>query len=300
MESVPQAQKLGIDLMRRLRANVEERTGERYALYHVLQNALELGGAGFRPRYFWVVSRIPFGVEYPRVARPVLRDVIGDLDGLDATWEAQPYRRPPSWWSKEARSDTGVVDGHVGITSPYIRRCLDLLHALDGDWRPREHLGIVMRRYYDRHGDVPPWYAAQRQRILEKDFQLGFTNMSRWPADAPARVITGAALGCVLHPWLDRTITHREAARVMGFPDDWRILPLRTERVGLAATWGKGVSVQCGRWIGDWVRRALDGDPGAIVGGEVGERERIIQNVSRATGGAARSGRSTVADAVRA
>lgn len=302
MESVPQAFKLGIDLMRQLRTNVENRTGERYDLYHVFQNALDLGGAAFRPRYFWVVSRIPFGVEYPKVRTPVMRDVIGDLDGLGATWENQPYRNPPSWWAKDARNDTGLVDGHIGISSPYTRRCLELLDGVGGDWRDREHVGLVLKRYFERFGDVHPSWMPWRDALLQKDFILGFTTMARWPAGAPGRVITGAALGCVLHPWLNRTITHREAARVMGFPDAWRIQPLRGVS-GLQATWGKGITVQCGKWIGDWVRRSLDGEPGGIVGDEVGERERIIRReegtrVSRSAGSPARRERSAVGDAL--
>jgi DNA (cytosine-5)-methyltransferase 1 len=280
MESVPQAQKLGIELMRQLRVNIEERTGLRYQLYHVLQNALDLGGAAFRPRYFWVVSQVPFGVEYPKVHPPTLRDVIEDLDGLGTTWEQQPYRYPPSWWSKSARSDTGVVDGHVGITSPYTRRCIDLLHDVDGDWRDREHVGLVLKRYYEQHGDVPAGWQVKKALLLQKDFILGFTTMSRWPAGSPARVITGAALQSVLHPWLPRTITHREAARIMGFPDDWRILPLRGVS-GLQATWGKGITTQCGKWIASWVRQSLDGQPGGLNGEQVGEREYFIASPER-------------------
>jgi DNA (cytosine-5)-methyltransferase 1 len=283
MESVPQAQKMGIELMRQLRANIEERTGLKYQLYHVMQNALDLGGAAFRPRYFWVVSQVPFGVEYPTVHPPTLRDVIGDFEGLEPTWELQPYRRPPSWWSKPARSDTGVVDGNIGIVSPYTRRCMELLEAVDGDWRDREHVGLVLKRYYEKHGDVPPSWAQWEAILLRKNFILGFTTMSRWPADRPARVITGAALGCVLHPWLPRTITHREAARIMGFPDDWRILPLRGTS-GLAQTHGKGITVQCGKWIGEWARRALDGTPGALTGEEIGEREFFITAPHRRAG----------------
>ena len=76
----------------------------------------------------------------------------------------------------------------------------------------------------------------------------------------------------VIHPTLDRTLTHREAARVLGFPDDWRIRPLRHVS-GLQMTWGKGISVHCGSWIGSWVRRALAGEPGSYVGRPLGDRE---------------------------
>jgi hypothetical protein len=67
----------------------------------------------------------------------------------------------------------------------------------------------------------------------------------------------------------------------MGFPDDWRILPLKGNAV--SPTWGKGITVQCGRWIGDWVRNALDGAPGNVTGEPVGEREYFVTAPRRAS-----------------
>ncbi len=61
----------------------------------------------------------------------------------------------------------------------------------------------------------------------------------------------------------------------MGFPDTWKVRPLR-EFKGLFATWGKGIPVDCGRWIGTWSRRSLEGNPGGNTGVEIGERERLI------------------------
>jgi DNA (cytosine-5)-methyltransferase 1 len=273
MESVRVAYTTGRPLMQQLRDNVESKTGLRYDLWHVFQNALELGGAGQRPRYFMVMSQLPFGVEYPRVHPPVLRDVIEDLEGLNQTWELQPYRRPPTWWSKQARSDAGVVDGHVGSNSPYVQRARELLEA-NGEWPQGWAVARVLRQYYDKTGTVPPLWQGQLQRLIEKDWFMGFTTMVRWREDRPARVITGAALQSVLHPWLPRTITNRECARIMGFPDDWRLLPLKGNAV--SPTHGKGITVQCGRWIGDWMRRALDGTPGVITGEPVGDREFFI------------------------
>jgi site-specific DNA-cytosine methylase len=280
MESVRVAYTTGRPLMQELRANVERRTGLRYDLWHVFQNALELGGAAQRPRYFMVMSQVPFGVEYPRVHPVTLRDVVGDLEGLDETWEAQPYRRPPTWWSKTARSDAGVVDGHVGSRSPYVTRALQLL-AANGGWPQGWPVARVLKQYHDVHGTVPPLWLGQLPKLIEKEWFMGFTTMVRWREDRPARVITGAALQSVLHPWLPRTFTNRECARVMGFPDDWRILPLKGNAV--SPTWGKGITVQCGRWIGDWVRNALDGAPGGVTGEPVGEREYFVTAPRRAS-----------------
>jgi site-specific DNA-cytosine methylase len=262
-------------MMRGLRARLEERSGLAYDLYHVMHDAYILGGAALRPRYFFVASRVPFGVDWPSVRRPVLRDAWGDLDGLSLTWQRQPYRRPPTWWTEHPRGDAEAVDGHAGISTPYIRRALDLLEN-NGGWPEGWHIGKVARDHYGRAGSLPSSWDVWKDRLLASDFHMGYTSMTRWVADRPARVITGGALGLVLHPWENRTITHREAARVMGFPDDWRILPLRGAS-GLQMTWGKGITVQCGEWIGRWVRDALDGRPGPVTGELIGDRERLIR-----------------------
>lgn len=272
-ESVQQARTRsdGIELMRALRRRVEEATGLTWDLYHVRHNAYHLGGPAQRRRYFWVISRVPFGVEPAVPARyPVLNDVIGDLAGLALTWDAQPYRHPPTWWSKERRGDSGVVDGHVGSTSPLIGRVLDLVRSVG--WRPGECISDVCRRSYESTGRLPASFRATEAKIISNDFRMGFTTPVRWHGDRPGRVVTGGSLVMVLHPTEDRMITHREAARLLGFPDDWVAAPLRNVS-GLQMTWGKGITVDCGRWIGEWVHRALDESPGGYRGVPLGERE---------------------------
>jgi DNA (cytosine-5)-methyltransferase 1 len=279
MESVRSAYSSGHELMTALRANVEGQTGLRYNLYHVYQNAMDLGGAARRPRYFMVLSQVPFGVEYPSLTRlATARAVLEDLDTLALTWRHQPYRKPATWWSSHTRSEHGVVDGHMPHDSAYIRRGLELYRA-NGGWPAGVSIGEMARRYYEQHQTLPGSWAVNVDKLIAKKFHMGFptTTMLRWRADEPCRVITGSALEQVIHPWLPRMMTHREVARVMGFPDDWQISTISTAGTGaLPPTWGKGVTVHCGRWIGNWARRALAGEPGALTGEPVGEREWFI------------------------
>lgn len=283
MESVRQAYTGGRALMTQLRAELEQRSGCTYDLYHVFQNAHTLGGAAFRPRYFWVASRVPFGVEWPTFRRPELVDVIGDLVGLDVTWQPQPYRRPASWWIDDwtVRRDDHVVDGHATVTSPYTRRALDLVELSRRDdgpgWGQGQHIGQVAQATWERTVELPVSWEPWKDKLIKTDFHMGYTSMARWKWNAHGRVITGGSLGLVLHPILDRTITHREAARIMGFPDEWRILPLRGIS-GLMQTWGKGITAQCGTWIAGLVGNALDGQPGSVRGVEVGDREWFIKD----------------------
>lgn len=280
MESVRAAYTTGRELMTALRAKLEELSGLQYDLYHVFQDALELGGAARRPRYFWVASRVPFGVDYPRVRTPLLWEIWDDLRGHAITWQRQPYRRPPTWWAERERVRSDVAfDGHATQGGLPTRRALDLLEFAerDGGWPVGWPIGKVARRVYETFGELPSSWNGMRDRLLANDFHLGFTTLIRWNPERPARVITGSALELVLHPYEPRTITHREAARVMGFPDAWRILPLHGVS-GLKATWGKGITVQCGKWIGEQVRNALDGLPGSVVGDVVGDREWFVRD----------------------
>lgn len=276
-ESVQQAFTMdaGLDTMRALRARVESRTSKSWTLYHILHNAYSVGGASQRKRYFWLISQVPFGVERPIVEiHPTLNDVIQDLTTLDNTWSAQPYRSPAHRWAEHLLSPSGTVDGHQwNSQTPLTRRILDLIHGTQ--WHPGDDIATVTRRYYYQHGKLPLSFANTEQKLIKSNFKMGYTTPTRWNGERHARVITGGALQLVIHPTLDRLITHREAARIMGFPDNWLIEPLQRQS-NLAMTWGKGITTHCGRWIGDWMGRALDGSPGSHVGTEIGDREYAI------------------------
>ena len=280
MESVRPAYTTGRVLMQGLRARLEELTGVQYNLYHVMQDAIELGGAAKRPRYFWVASRIPFGVDYPVVRKPILRDVWEDLEGHAYTWSAQPYRRPPTWWSYTPRKNLTAFDGHMDRCGLPTQRAMDLYEMLEehaDGWPAGWDIGRAARHCFEVTGNLPRSWNHMIEKLVNTDFHMGFTSLIRWDWERQGRVITGGALDLVIHPTQPRTITHREAARVMGFPDDWLIYPLRTSS-GLRATWGKGITVQCGSWIAEHARRALDGQPSANTGKPVGDREWLIQN----------------------
>lgn len=276
-ESVQQAftHQDGLPTMRALRTYLEEKTGERWWLHHVLHNAYAVGGCAERRRYFWVASRIPFGVEYERPRfLPLLRDVVGDLQDLPQRWEAQVYPEAVVHpWVAPRRSTNAHVDGHISVSNPLTRRVVDLLKGVE--WHPRDHVATVARRYYDTYGRLPVSWAATEAKHVANDWFMGYTTPIRWSGDEPARVITGGGLYTVVHPWLPRTITHREAARILGFPDDWRLASLRGTP-GLAATHGKGITVDCGRWIGHWINEALHGRPGDFAGVQIGDRESVI------------------------
>lgn len=332
-ESVQQAYTQGRGLMRQLRDKLEEMTGLRYQLYHVLMNNASTGGCSIRKRYFWVASRVEFGVDdvntrwdfihdqlvvYDPHTVPSLDDVIRDLEPLSQTMLPQMYPSAipgvdwdfdvdefvitktdvvdaSQWCRDHVHDGSGIVDGHDVIRPPMLARIEELAREVDGvsPWRQGERISDVLRRYYEDHGQLPrSWrYVSFKkvdhdgkivvqpimkdERLVETDFSMGHNQPIRWRGERPANVVTGGAANAVVHPRQPRTLTHREIARIQGFPDAWQIFPVR-HAADLGPGWGKGVPVHAGRWIAHFARLALEGTPGSITGEESGDRETTI------------------------
>lgn len=292
MESVAQAYTNGRDLMRRLGEKLNELTGLSYQTTHVLQNNLSTGGCTMRRRYFLVLSQVPFGVEVPQLtALPTVDDAIGDLQGLEYhTWDDQRITMPASEWVEPMRRPDGMVDGHWTDDNPFVKIVREQVVGGDNGvgWRPGDDYNNTLRRYYDRHGQLPDhWqrlYRGKRedslgktieQHYVERDFETGgFSRPRKWRWDRPGYVITGAGYYGTWHPE-NRPYTHRELARVLGFPDTWLVGEARTDK-RLFAYWGKGTSVHPARWIAEWAKASLEGNPGEVTGELLDHGDRFI------------------------
>jgi site-specific DNA-cytosine methylase len=268
LESVGVAFKQGLGLMRGLRDLLEEWCGGQYHLTHVLQDNYSLGGCSKRRRYFMVCSREPFGVEPPTLTRlPVLGDAIGDLVSEPLQWDAQDYGAVPTWWSRQLRSPDGHFDGHYSPVTKASQRLLDLWDP-DIGWAQGEDEDQVARRWHEQRGTMPDSWLEPRKDwdsryawAIDNGFKFGMFQRGRWRWDQPARVVTGAGPHIALHPIEPRFFTHREIARIMGFPDHWAVASLADYKP-LEAGWGKGVSVHAGRWVAHWARESQLGNPG--------------------------------------
>jgi site-specific DNA-cytosine methylase len=309
-ESVQGTFRQGLPLMRQLHDELQRISGLDYHLTHVLHNNASVGGVSNRKRYFWVASRVPFGVEVGGVdpntgvfrdlkneVVPVMDDALLDLEGLRLTMAEQPYKgvqwvgefvdddwdmqyravvqHSTDWARREMHDGSGMIDGHDIYRSPTLARAQQLM-ALE-EWPSGENMGKVMKRFYERTGALPPrsWEyitkdsegnpVTKAKRLIDTDFFMGVNQVMRWHGDRLANVITGGGVHLVLHPREDRTLTHREVARIQGFPDAWKIWPVRNV-ADIGPAWGKGVPVQAGRWIAYWAKESLEGRPGSIVG----------------------------------
>ena len=333
-ESVQQTFRQGLGLMRRLHARLEAISGLKYNLLHVLHNNASHGGMSTRRRYFWVATRVPFGVDHGRVTRQgtfadldgiaTLGDGLHDLETLGLTMQEQAYKgttiehadhedgddctpacqvvitNSTRWCWREMHDGGGLVDGHDVGRSPSLSRAQELLELID--WPEGDTISTVLRRYYDEHGNLPSmWYYPTREdkvdecgnpvvdergdvvkvslpkaeRLIKTDFAMGHNQIGRWHWDRMARVVTGGGVHLILHPHLPRTLTQREVARIQGFPDDWKIWPVR-HAPDLGPAWGKGVPVQAGRWIARWARASLEGEPGPITGVPLAQHDKRL------------------------
>lgn len=218
------------------------------------------------------------------------------------------YVKTGSWWTREHMHDgTGTVDGHDVFRSPTLMRIEEAheeAEKIGKPWQQGERMSEVLERIYRETGEVPKsWHYESKKpmltteggfiygddgkkmmepirkdkRLIETGFAMGVNQPYKWYADQMGRVLTGGAVHLFVHPHRPRSFTHREAARIQGFPDAWNIWPVR-RAPDLGPGWGKGVPVHAGRWIADWAKQSIEGNPGSLRGEplEDGDREWII------------------------
>lgn len=276
-ESVQQAYTIGRPLMQTLREKLEALSDRRYDLVHVLQQGYNLGGPAWRPRYFAVFTRVPFGVEFGTPSDLTWGELVDDLGSQPLDWSPRKYNELTSheWVHRELRH-SNFVDGHDTLAneSPLWTRLRDLDEMIEG-WPADGNVTTALKLCWFKHKRLPDSWKHIQDKLVGKNFEFGFHQPNRWRTDKPCRVMTGAAPGLVIHPWQFRPLTVREVMRGQGFPDDWRICELPKKGV-TGAYWGKGIPVQVGRWMATWVRESIQGAPGLIQGAAIGDRERLI------------------------
>lgn len=261
MESVQAAFWGGRELMLLLRDDLERRSGHDWFITHVMHDAYHCGNVAIRKRYFMVLTREPFYLapDSGRGSGPgTLEECIGDLVDQPITWDDEPYAAPGP---VRVRRPDGSVDGNNMRIPPYAKRMLDL--ATEFPWEEGECTARVATNYLLRHKKLPPSLPeSHSDKVLASPLMpngelsgFGLNQAVRWRWQTPGRVITGGSPGTVLHPRRNRLLTTREIARIMGYPDDWRI----NERQN-PGWWGKQVTVDAGRWAGEQIARHLADD----------------------------------------
>lgn len=279
-ECVQQAYTQGRAVMAQYRQMLEELSGKKYDLYHVKHNNLQLGGFSYRMRYFWVAVEegMKFGAhaETPKEL-PKMIDVIGDLEHLEITWNKQKYSGEPSNFVANLRNQDGYVDGHMCRDNLEKQRIDEIFEIIGNEgWKPMAPMNEALKAAVEKNGDkFPQSWLTKEKKIRENDYYMGFSLPARWDAESFCHVMTGSALDHVVHPTQPRRITHREAARIQGLPDDWEFASVK-DYTPLGATWGKAVAVQAATWIGEATVAALNGQPNGPQGELIGDREWLL------------------------
>jgi site-specific DNA-cytosine methylase len=237
MESVRGAYGAGYELMRQLWDTLERETRHKYTCYHVLVTAgdFEVSQAT-RRRYFLVLSRVNIPWQLPPL-RPIviMADALGDLVDVPA----------------------GGADGHVipKVAHTWQPRIAELCEV---GWPMGYDYARQLRRYYAQTKNLPAWELRREMKLLDSEFRAAQWGVSwyrgRWQQSA--HTVTGAGFVQV-HPLLSRTLTHREIARLVGFPDTWQ-LDAVINAPQQHATYGKGVCPPVAAWLAAQLRRALE------------------------------------------
>lgn len=125
---------------------------------------------------------------------------------------------------------------------------------------------------WDRHEipRQPTWWSASLRTpdhaVDGHDTPDPYGNMMRVTEPfLPFQGFKPEGIRWIKHPVLDRHLTHREGARLMGFPDAWNLEAGR-DMNSLGALWGTGPTVGIAQWLLYWVDMSLHGMPGVGTG----------------------------------
>ena len=295
-ESVTGAYKVGRPLMQGLRDELERLTGLKYWLTHVLHDGVSLGGPATRKRYLFIASvHGPFAVAPSDevTAATTMEEIIGDLQGLENRPGLQPYVcEAETGWQTRARHGVTEVDGMwAKTTNAWCRRTAAVLaraRAEKIDWLQGEEMADVLRRFdqkdvVDGHTRVTDVCGQEMgDRLRGREFAFGPFSIRRWQMNRPGYVVTGGGPMYSVHPTEDRVLAYRELARIMGYPDEFRIDLEAVRGEKLDAIWGKNVSVLVGEWVGKQTMAHLGGDVEGRETGMVladGDRESLIDEL---------------------
>lgn len=254
-ESVQGAGTAGHALMLELVQYLRDQTDEPWQLTSTFMSGATVGAAQIRRRYFFVAHRIPFGVMPPPVERVITyEDAIGDLQNLQTIKDPQPYDPDavPSPWASGLLSPTGMVtDMHLG-NSVWERRMASIAKYITSGETQRQGVARAIEA-----GELDEsWDGQDINHVIHGDY---FSEAIKIHPDGAGRVVTGSGGVAFIHWSQPRTLTVRETARLMGFPDqfDWGFCSGGRAFMYL----GKQVPVQSWEWILTQAAAALNDDP---------------------------------------
>jgi DNA (cytosine-5)-methyltransferase 1 len=189
-----------------------------YNFRSAILNAQDFGVPSIRSRFFLVASRDRLLPTFARMLQSVQQkqkpvstwDAISDLPEIDAGGGddgCQPYATlPGNEFQQEMRVGSRGVWNH----------------------RAMNHTPRLVERFRSiKMGDSG--YRIGRQNVGQETVTVYKSNNQRLHADRPALCITANFQSNYIHPFRDRNLTAREAARLMTFPDTYVFKGKRTQ-----------------------------------------------------------------------
>jgi len=245
MENVPD---MALDRdMQILRSMVDELEDLGYAVEERVVETWRYGVPQFRSRLILVALRDGLQFHWPEEGseRVTVENAIGDLPPVDGGWRPRegaggwlPYGGPITAFQKAARA--AVPPEHTGKVFDHITRPV----------REDDALAFSQMDSNTRYSELAPELKRYRDDIFDDKYK-------RLDPHDLSRTITAhiAKDGYwYVHPYEDRTLTVREAARLQTFPDDMRFAGPPTAAFRQI---GNAVPPSLGRHLGAAVLNAL-------------------------------------------
>jgi site-specific DNA-cytosine methylase len=233
-ESVQQAYTVGRRLLDRLRDELFAPNG--YRIAHVFLNAASFGNAQKRKRYFFVAYRggnfCALPPELPDRQRWV-SDVL--TDPYLAGREVRTAHVDGLGWNGDPDTCDRMV-GEQAAVLPLLRQ-------------HESHNGVFKRLRLD--AVAPLSQDKWDHRSSERPFSLHCLRRIRWDACCPTIASSSRNFS---HPLLDRKLSVREIARLMGWPEG--MTPKGRHPIGQV---GKGVCPEVAQWLAEQAKLFLGG-----------------------------------------
>lgn len=180
----------------------------------------DLKKAGYDKIEWQILNAADYGV--PQLRKRVL--IIGNRVGHIIPWPKKKYFENPKDWQKPYRTVGEVISDLSTDESMEKHTC----HI------PMKHKPLLIERYkYIPEGerlnpDILPDHLKTGYRTANvKNYSHVFKRLHR---DKPSITMVPGHNAFPVHPWLNRTLTVREAARIQTFPDEVEFLGSRQEQ----------------------------------------------------------------------
>lgn len=176
--------------------------------------------AGYGQIDIRVLNAADYGV--PQLRKRLL--IIGNSTGHIIPWPKRKFFAKPEEWQKPYRT-VGEVISDLATTASFEKFTCHV---------PMNHKPLLVERYkYIPEGglldveSLPPLLKSGYRTKKVKNFSHVFRRLHR---DRPATTMVPGHNAFPIHPWLNRALTVREAARIQTFPDSIEFLGPRQEQ----------------------------------------------------------------------